>query len=265
MILIIERDDLEVFSFIFGAVFGSFLNVLIVRLPKGESIISPRSKCVSCNHTISWYHNIPIVSYFILKGKCAYCGTKISPVYYIVELITGLITLALFVKFGLSLEFLFACLLFYTLITLSFIDFEYKAVPDYLLLIAFTLAFFATSFNILDAFKYAFLFAGAFVLLNFVITFYIQNIKSRILKDKSLEEQEALGEGDIPIVALMGIILGVEAGIVAIFLSAVFAIIPSVYSTISKKDIETPFIPYLSLGFTVEYFFNLSDFLKAVM
>lgn len=256
---------MALFSFILGAIFGSFLNVLISRLPKGESIITPRSKCPSCSHTISWYYNIPIFSYFILKGKCAYCKIKISPVYYIVELITAFVTFALYLKFGISFELIFSCLFFYVLITLSFIDFEYKAVPDYLLLIVFILAFWTTSFNILDAFKFAFLFAGAFILLNFIITFYIQNIKSRILKDESLQEQEALGEGDIPIVASIGIVLGVEAGIVAIFLAAVFAIIPAIYSSISKKDIETPFIPYLSLGLIVEYFFNFSEVIKGLI
>ena len=146
---------------------------------------------------------------------------------------------------------------------LSFIDLKYKAAPDYLLLIALFLSFFTTNSNLLDAFKNAFLFSGALVLLNFVITFYIQNIKAKILKDESLKTQEALGEGDIPIIAMMGVILGLSSGIFAIFLAAFFAIIPSIYSNIVKKDIQTPFIPYLVLGFYVEYFFNLETFIKA--
>ena len=77
MILIVEREDLEVFSFILGAVFGSFLNVLIIRLPQNLSYVKPRSYCPKCNHQISWYHNIPIFSYIFLKGKCAYCKDKI--------------------------------------------------------------------------------------------------------------------------------------------------------------------------------------------
>ena len=263
MILVKEREDLEVFSFIFGIVIGSFLNVLILKLPLNEPIfIKNRSKCPSCNHLIYWYHNIPLFSYLFLRGACSYCGAKISFQYFLVELITGIITLALFLKLGLTLEFAFMSFLFYVLITLSFIDLKYKAVPDYLLLLALFLSFFATSFSIHDSFKNAFLFSGAMVLLNFIITFYIQNIKSRILKDESLKTQEALGEGDIPIIAMIGVILGVQAGVEAIFLAAFFAIIPAIYSNLVKKDIQTAFIPYLVLGFLTQYFFDLETFIK---
>ena len=256
-----EREDLEVFSFIFGLCFGSFINVLILRLPLNQSILT-RSQCPNCEHTIYWYHNIPLFSYLYLRAKCSYCGIKIPFQYFFVELLSGIVTLALFLKLGLTQEFIFMCLLSYVLITLSFIDLKYKAVPDYLLLIVFILSFFATNFPIIESFKNAFLFSGAFVLLNFVITFYIQNIKSRILKDESLKTQEALGVGDIPIIALIGIILGLSGGLVAIFLAAFFAIIPAIYSNFVKEDIQTPFIPYLVLGFFAEYFFNLETIIK---
>ena len=258
VILTQEREDLEVFSFILGIVFGSFLNVLILRLPLKESFITPRSSCPHCNHIISWYHNIPIVSFIFLRGKCAYCNEKISIQYPIVEFLTGIITTALFIKFGITLDLLISMIFFYTLIVLSFIDFKYKAVPDYLLLIVFILSFFVTTLDLIDAFKYAFMVSGAFVLLNFLVTFYIQNIKSKILKDESLRTQEALGEGDIPVLAALGVVLGIQGALVAIFLSSVFAIIPSIYFNFIKKDIQTPFIPYLVLGFLVEYFFNIS-------
>lgn len=259
-----ESEDLELFSFIFGACIGSFLNVLILKLPLGESLLSnKRSKCPSCGHLIYWYHNIPIFSYLFLKAKCSYCGVKISFQYFLVESISAALTLFLFLKIGLSFEFVFMCLLSYVLIVLSFIDLKYKAAPDYLLLIALVLSFFATSFSLFESFKNAFLFSGALVLLNFVITFYIQNIKARILKNETLKTQEALGEGDIPIIAMMGVILGLSSGVIGIFLAAFFAIIPSIYSNIVKKDIQTPFIPYLVLGFYVEYFFKLETFTKA--
>jgi len=264
VIIIIEREDLELFSFIFGAVIGSFLNVLIIRLPLGKSFVTPRSACPSCNHIIAWYYNIPLLSYIYLRASCAYCKEKISFQYFIVELLSGLLTLALFLKLGLSNEFYFMSLLVYVCIVLSFIDFKYKAVPDYLLLIVLILSFFASSYSILDSFKNAFLFCGAFVLLNFVITFYIQNIKARILKDEKLKTQEALGEGDIPIVATIAVILGIKAGLIAIFLAAIFAIIPAIYSNIIKKDIQTPFIPYLVLGMLSAYFFDLENILKVL-
>lgn len=249
---------MEAFSFVFGIIFGSFLNVLILRLPLQESFITPRSACPNCNHIIAWYHNIPILSFVFLKGKCAYCNEKISKQYPIVEFISGIITTALFVKLGIGLDFFLSLIFFYTLIVLSFIDFKYKAVPDYLLLVIFILSFFITSLDLIDSFKYAFMVSGAFVLLNFIVTFYIQNIKARVLKDESLRTQEALGEGDIPILAALGVVLGIKGALMAIFLASLFAIIPSIYFNLIKKDIQTPFIPYLALGFTVEYFFNIS-------
>ena len=264
MILTIEREDLEVFSFIFGAVIGSFLNVLILRLPLNKSVVVPRSSCPSCKHIIAWYYNIPLLSFLFLKAKCAYCKEKISSQYFIVELLSAVLTLCLFLKLGLSYEFLYMSLLIYVCITLSFIDFKYKAVPDYLLLIVLILSFFATSFSLMDSFKNAFLFAGAFVLLNFFITFYIQNIKAKILKDDALKTQEALGEGDIPIIATIAVILGVKGALLAIFLAAIFAIIPSLYSNLVKKDIQTPFIPYLILGMISVYFFDLENILKVL-
>lgn len=225
-----EREDLEVFSFIFGGIIGLFLNQLIIKLPKYEFSITK------------------------YEGNSS---------YFIVELISAILTTALYFKLGFSQEFFLMIILSYVLIVLSFIDFKYKAVPDYLLLLVLVLSFFTTNFSIIESFKNAFLFSGAVVLLNFVVTFYIQNIKSRILKDETLKEQVALGEGDIPIIAMIAVILGATGGVFAIFLGAFFAIIPSIYSNILKKDIQTPFIPYLVLGFLTEYFFNIESFIKA--
>lgn len=225
-----EREDLELFSFIFGGIIGLFLNQLIIKLPKYEFSITK------------------------YEGNSS---------YFIVELISAILTIALYFKLGFSQDFLLMIILSYVLIVLSFIDFKYKAVPDYLLLLVLVLSFFTTNFSIIESFKNAFLFSGAVVLLNFVVTFYIQNIKSRILKDETLKEQVALGEGDIPIIAMIAVILGATGGVFAIFLGAFFAIIPSIYSNILKKDIQTPFIPYLVLGFLTEYFFNIESFIKA--
>ena len=225
-----EREDLELFSFIFGGIIGLFLNQLIIKLPKYEFSITK------------------------YEGNSS---------YFIVELISAILTTALYFKLGFSQEFLLMIILCYLLIVLSSIDLKYKAVPDYLLLLVLVLSFFATNLSVFESFKNAFLFSGAVVLLNFVVTFYIQNIKSRILKDETLKEQVALGEGDIPIIAMIAVILGATGGVFAIFLGAFFAIIPSIYSNILKKDIQTPFIPYLVLGFLTEYFFNIESFIKA--
>ncbi len=236
--------------FLIGLIFGSFLNMLIYRLPLSISLVNPkRSICTSCNIQIKWYENIPLLSYLFLKGRCSNCDEVISITYPIVELISATVTYILFYKLGLTINFIITTLLFYTLITLSFIDLKYKAVPDYLLILALLLSFFTFDFSFRDAM----IFAGGFVLLELFITFYIQNIKARMLKDDTLKEQRAMGEGDIPIVAIIGGLLGVKLALIAIFLGALFAIIPSILNNIIKKDIETPFIPFLSLGLLVVF------------
>lgn len=257
-----EQYIIYLFICLLGLCLGSFFNVLIYRLPLGKSVIFPNSFCPHCNTPISWYHNIPILSYILLKAKCSQCKNKISFVYPLVELITATLTLILFVKLGFSAEFFTSAIVFYLLIVLSFIDFKYKAVPDYLLVIIFFASLLASYFNSMDFFnalKNGFIFAGAFIILDFLLTFYIQNIKYKMTKNENLKTQKALGEGDIPIVFVIGMMLGIKAGFAAIFLGAILAIIPSLYNIIFKKEIETPFIPYLSLGFFIEFIFLFSD------
>lgn len=160
------------------------------------------------------------------------------------------------------LQSVFFVLFAINLLVLSFYDLKYKAVPDYLLLIAFITSFFVTKLDFIEALKNAFICAGAAVLLNFLVTFYIQNIKARILKDENLQTQTALGEGDIPIIATLGVILGIESTLFAILLSAFIAIIQSIYFKFVKKDNEIPFIPSLVFGFFVEYFFGITMIFK---
>lgn len=251
---------IELFIFIIGLIFGSFLNMLIYRLPEQISLFNPkRSICPNCDYQIRWYENIPLLSYLYLKGRCSSCKEKISIVYPMVEIFTAVITYMVFFKYGFGNDFLIMILLSYILILLSFIDLRYKAVPDYLLLTVLIISFFVYEFS----FLYCMVFAGGAVLLEFFITFYIQNIKARVLKDESLKEQKALGEGDIPIFALIGGVLGLKLGIVSIFLAALFAIIPAIFNIFVKKDIETPFIPFLTLGFFSVLIFD--DFILEIL
>lgn len=119
-----------IFAFIFGALIGSFLNACIHRLPRGISLDQPRrSFCPHCQATISWYHNLPIVSWLWLRGRCAKCGAPISPRYLLVEILSAAAFLGLWLKFGLPLApayMIFAALL----IAATFIDFEHYIIPD---------------------------------------------------------------------------------------------------------------------------------------
>jgi leader peptidase (prepilin peptidase)/N-methyltransferase len=183
-----------------------------------------------------------VVSYLILKGKCSNCAEHISIIYPIVEIITAVVTVILYNHYWFDVDLMLTIALFYTLIVLSFIDFKYKAVPDFLLIIVVLLTL------IVGDWKNTLIFMGGFVLLELILTFYIQSIKAKITKNKNLENQHALGDGDIPIAGVIGGLLGVKLGVSAIFLAAILAIIPAIYSSVKKQEIETPFIPFLSLG-----------------
>jgi leader peptidase (prepilin peptidase)/N-methyltransferase len=229
--------------------------MLIHRLPSGISLFKPLgSTCIHCKHSIKWHENIPILSYLFLKGRCSNCSKPISIVYPLVELTTALVTLLLYMNYSPNWELIVTIALFYTLIVLSFIDLKYKAVPDYLLIIAVILTIIVG--DLMDIL----IFAGGFALLELVITFYIQNVKAKITKNKDLETQGALGEGDIPIAGVVGGLLGLHLGISAIFLATLLGLSLSIYNLLSKKEIETPFIPFLSLGLFITFITGFNIF-----
>jgi leader peptidase (prepilin peptidase)/N-methyltransferase len=123
--------------FVFGTIVGSFLNVVIHRLPRGESIVSPPSHCPHCNYTIPWYLNIPLFTWVMVRGKCRHCGELIAPRYFLVELLTGLLFLGCWLNFGNALHpfasiphALTYCILLGGLIAATFIDFEHLIIPD---------------------------------------------------------------------------------------------------------------------------------------
>ncbi len=229
---------------LFGLLFGSFLNVLILRIPKEESIVFPGSHCTSCNNKLKWWHNIPLISWIILGGKCHFCKEKISIQYPLIELSTAILFGVVYYKLENIPYGLIAGLVFALLLGLSLIDFRYKAVPDSLNLGALTLAIFASP-TILTNLTNALIFAGGFALLRFYVSFAIK--------------KEALGEADIMIAATIGAMVGLKLGVFAIFLSAVIAL--PVFIIIKEKDYEVPFIPFLAFALFLVFIFE--DFFKA--
>lgn len=223
---------------VLGLVIGSFLNVLILRIPKDENIAFPPSHCTSCNKPLKWWHNIPLFSYLFLKGRCYYCKEKISLQYPLVELASAFIFVISYIKTQDLLTGIIVALVFDLLLALSIIDFRYKAVPDSLNLTALTLSIFTG--NIATSFTNALLFAGGFTLLRFYVSFFAK--------------KEALGEADIMIAATMGAMLGVKLGLFSIFFSALIAL--PVFLIAGKKDIQLPFIPFLAISLGIVYFFD---------
>jgi leader peptidase (prepilin peptidase)/N-methyltransferase len=240
---------IELIIFIIGICIGSFLNVVIYRVPKGENIAYPPSHCPTCGKKLKPWHNIPIISYIFLKGKCAYCKEKISIRYPIVELLTGILAILVYKKMEIDIYSVVIFTVFTIFVALSMIDFEYKAVPDSLNLLALTLSFFASP-DILENFTNALILMGGMSLIRYYVSFVIK--------------REAMGEGDIILAGSMGALLGVKLSLIAIFIASFIAIFPSIYNRITKKDLELPFIPFLTLGTFIvwyynDYFLNLWD------
>lgn len=230
-------------SILLGLCFGSFLNVLIIRTPMDKSVILPSSSCISCGKKLKFYHNIPIISYLFLRGKCAFCFSKISIMYPLVELAGALFGLFVYLKFGFSFESLFIGISILLFLALSIIDLKTKEVPDN---INFGALVFGLIGGILhfDNFLYivgsTFAMAGFFTLLRFAF--------------QSIARKEALGEGDIIVVATMGALLGWKIALFAIFLSSLFALI--ILLILSQKNYKIPFVPFLFLGTLPCLFFD---------
>jgi len=219
--------------FIFGIVIGSFLNVLIYRIPKGENIAYPASKCQSCQTPLKWWHNIPIASWLFLGGKCHFCKEKISMQYPLIEFGTGIIAVLLYFKLGLVWYMPIVFMVFALLLALVMIDFKYMAVPDSLNLLALTLALIQP--NIIDAIQYALMASGGLTLLRYYLSYFLK--------------REAMGEGDIIVAGTMGALLGFPLFFYALFLSAILAIIPSLIA----KDKMVPFVPFLAIATFIVY------------
>ena len=136
--------------FITGLCIGSFLNVVILRGLSKESIVFPPSKCPKCQHALKWWHNIPLLSYILLRGKCYFCHEKISPQYFIVELLTGLLFTGIYFKFGLSINMILMLIIFSLFIVMTVTDLKEKVIFDIhsLLLVIFGLIFSLANHNL---------------------------------------------------------------------------------------------------------------------
>ena len=255
-------------AFVFGLLFGSFLNVVILRIPKEESVVFGGSHCTTCNTALKPWHNIPLFSWLFLGGKCSHCKAKISMQYPIIELLSGLIFLVLAQKLSLSIPAFFIGLSFLTLLALSMIDFKYKMVPDSLNLLAITFAVFGawSIGGIFENLKNALLFAGGFTLLRFALSYYLTSsiyragLKTKTSWNKHYDRTpfiEAMGEGDIMVAATMGALLGVELTLVAIFLSALLAL-PVMIAVMqgSREQQRVPFVPFLAMATLIVYIYD---------
>ncbi|UCG91482.1 MAG: prepilin peptidase [candidate division WOR-3 bacterium] len=225
--------------FFLGAAIGSFLNVVIYRMPRELSIIKPRSFCPNCKKPIQWFENIPIASFIFLGGRCSQCKTSISIHYPAVEVITGFLVVYLFLKHGLNVDFLFYLLFFCSLIVISGIDYIFQIVPDIISIpgIVLGILFQIIKGNFVSGIV-GMLFGGGLILL-------IRIIGGRVYK------KEVMGLGDVFLTAMIGAFVGFPLVIPAIFIGAlVGASLGIVYliSTRQSRESPIPFGPFLSIG-----------------
>jgi len=245
---------INVFVFVFGAIVGSFLNVCIYRLPKGRSIIVPGSHCPNCGEKIHWFDNIPILSYIILFGKARCCKAKISLRYLIVEILTGIAFLAIFIAFGLNAKF-FAYLAFISgLIVATFVDFEIQEIPDEVsiggLIVGLVLSVVFPSIlnetsranGLINSFFGA-LAGGAMI--------YGMGMLGELAFKK-----EAMGGGDVKLLAMIGAFIGWKLTILTFFIAPLFGSVVGIILKIREGKDIIPYGPYLSLAAVFSVFFG---------
>ena len=240
---------LTIISIIFGALVGSFLNVCIFRLPKEESIVWPGSHCPHCKNAIKFYDNIPLVSYFLLRGRCRYCKGSISLQYPLVEGITALSSLFLIIKFGPSLSYLVYFAFVSALIVITVIDLYHQIIPDVISLPGIGVGLLVSL--IIPQITFSNSLIG--VLLGGGSLFLVATLYQWFFK------REGMGGGDVKLLAMIGAFLGWKAVILTILLSSLIGSVTGItIMVLQGKNFKyaIPFGPFLSLGAVISLFYG---------
>ncbi len=244
------------FVVVVGLIVGSFLNVCIYRVPRGRSVVHPRSACPRCNHPISALENIPVLSYLFLGGKCRRCEAEISWVYPLVEAMTALLFYLLFMKYGFQSPFFVNIVFFSILVILIFIDLFERLLPDVFTLGGLAFGFFMAPFQSGELFPDA----GPMNLTGLLLRYYdsflgvlmgagflwlVAEIYMRMKK------VEGMGFGDIKMMAMVGAFLGWQhTWMTILFGSLLGAVVGSLYIYVLAKGTkyELPFGSFLAIG-----------------
>lgn len=230
--------------FIYGIIFGSFFNVVGLRLPKKESIVSPPSHCTSCNRRLRLLDLVPIFSYIALRGKCRGCGHKISPVYPLIEFATGALFAFSYIKLGFSLELIIALLFVSLLVIITVSDLSYMIIPDRVLL-PFAIALLILRWIIPTSPWWDSLLGAA---VGFCVLYVI-----------AVVSKGGMGGGDIKLFFVIGLVLGTMNTLLTLFLASLIGSIVGIY-VLKKtgKGRKTPvaFGPSIAAAAILSYFFG---------
>lgn len=252
---------MSILAFIAGAISGSFMNVCIYRMPRTKSIIAPRSRCPLCGKKIAWFDNIPIVSFLILGGKCRSCKKRISARYIIVEILSGAACVLLYRWFALTPKFFILWYLLGSLTVASFIDLEFREIPDAITLPGIVIGLGAAALypplmgesnvlvSLLNSFLGVIAGGGSIYLLGFFGEFIFR--------------KEAMGGGDVKLLAMIGAFLGWKLALFTFFLAPFFGSVVGITLKIKKGESVIPYGPHLSLAAAVALFYG-KEILKRI-
>lgn len=223
-----------------GLALGSFLNVVVARVPRRESIVRPGSHCMSCDQPIAWYDNIPLFSYLALRGRCRHCKVPIARRYPLVEAVTALFVVLCFWVFGLRLDAVLAAFFCCALIAISAVDFEHRIIPNRIVL--------PTAAAVL----------AVKLLLNFSIEWPLAALAaSGFLLIAALAYPGGMGMGDVKLALLLGAMLGRNVS-VALAIGLISALVPAAWMIArhgaAARKMAIPFGPFLALGGLVALF-----------
>ena len=234
---------------IMGCCIGSFLNVVIYRLPQRQSLVLPPSHCPHCGEAIAFYDNIPVLSYVMLGGKCRHCRAAISARYPMVEAMAGLLALALFRRYGFEPQFFIEYVFVVMLLAIAFIDLDTFLIPDVLSLSGLVLGLLASFLSIRLTWVESLLgilIGGGFLYLIAIGYQYLRH-------------QDGLGGGDIKLIGMIGAFLGVPGVVLTVVLASVVGMaVGLIAMRRSGEGMKTmlPFGPFLSLGALVYTFWG---------
>lgn len=234
------------FVFSLGASWGSFANVCIYRMPRGRSVVKPRSRCPRCRRRIPWHDNIPILSFALLRGRCRSCRSRIAWRYPLVEMLTGLVWVILVVRFGWSVEFVVFAAVAVGLVIASFIDFEHQVIPDEVSLGGLLCGILASVF-----------YPPLHQTTNLATSLWASVMGAAVgagslygigVVGRWIFKREAMGLGDVKLLAMLGSFLGWRAILLIIMVASLVGSVVGLVLRVRRRAEVIPFGPYLSLG-----------------
>ncbi len=231
-----------IFLFVMGTIFGSFYNVVGYRLPKGESIVFPPSHCTNCNHKLTFFELIPILSYVFQGGKCKHCHQKISLFYPIFETLTGILFVLCYISFGLTPQLIIALTFVSLMIIIVVSDYHYLIISDGVLLTFAILLF--IEILLINGIEQA-----LFAILNGVLAFITMYLLKKF--GDFLFKKESMGGGDIKLLFIFGMVLTYPVAILAIFVGSIIGLPVALIIMHKKKNNVIPFGPFLAAGATI--------------